>query len=80
MSFSALSYPYFDPSLAAYYQGQSVYHAQLSAEYFALAAASYMSTRINPLAHRNVILGYESHHDLITAETWNDNVRSGCGF
>ena len=69
-----------DPYLKAYYQGQSVYHAQLSALYFADAAAWYMSTRINPVANRNVILGYESHHDLITAETWKDNVRSGCGF
>jgi RHS repeat-associated protein len=63
-----------------YYLGQAYGYTRASALLLASAAAMYMSTKINPLAHRNVILGYESHHDLITAETWIDNTRSGCGL
>ncbi len=76
------SYNVFGPSSYWYqfYLHQGYGYTIASAQLVAAAATMYMSTRINPLAHKNVILGYESHHDLITAETWKDNTSKGCGL
>lgn len=55
-------------------------HLRLSAYHLSLSAAWFMSTKYNSFASRNVMLGSESHHDLITPGTWNNRVKGQCGL
>ena len=70
-------YP-FGNSAMAYHMAST--HSRLSVQHFALSAAWFMSTKINSFASRNVLLGSESHHDLITPGTWNNRVKGQCGL
>jgi RHS repeat-associated protein len=58
---------------------KAAWHSALSAQYFALAAAWVLSTRIDPLANKNVLFGSEGHSELHTVPVWN-KINGECGL